>query len=95
MKSQTVVFFVSVPFFQFDHKVDGLGIFYTLYTKKGFYVNNTDTPKLNKVSCNIRSGAYQRHIADLSQFHHIVADKTVSPFDQFQGSLAFSYAAFR
>ena len=54
MKSQTVVLLVAVPLFQLDNKIDRLGILNTLNTKQGLHINNTNTTKLNKVTCDIR-----------------------------------------
>ena len=55
-QSQTVVLLVAVPLFQLDNKIHRLGILNTLNTKQGLHINNTNTTKLNKVTCNIRCG---------------------------------------
>ena len=82
MKSQTVIFLISVPLLKLDNKVDGLGILNTLYTEQCFYIDDTDTTKLNKMTCDIRRRSYQRYIADLTDLNNIITDKTVATLDR-------------
>src|SRR5699024_9302573 len=55
VKSQTVIFLISVPFLQLNDQIHRLGIFHTFHTKKRFYINDTDTAEFNKMTGNIRS----------------------------------------
>ena len=45
-QAQTVVFFLFVPLFKLDNKVDRLGILYALDTKQRLDVDDTDTAQL-------------------------------------------------
>ena len=54
MKSQTVVFLISVPLLKLDNKIDRLGILNTLDTKQCFYIDDTDASKFDKMTCDIR-----------------------------------------
>ena len=90
MKSQTIIFLISVPLLKLDNKVDRLGILNTLYTEQCFYIDDTDTTKFDKVTCDIRRRSYQRYIADLTDLNNIITDKTVATFNQLQSSLALT-----
>ena len=51
--SEPVIFLASVPFFYLDYNINLLGIFNALNTVKSLYIDDTDTAKLDKMSCNI------------------------------------------
>ena len=53
LKSESVVFFVLIPLFQFDDQVNGLGIFYGQCTKQCLDIHDADTTQFNKVFCDI------------------------------------------
>ena len=93
MQAETVIFFVSVPLFQFDNQIHRLCILNALNTKQSFDIDNTNTTKFNEMSCDIRCRAHQRHITDFTKFYNIITDKTMSSFDQFQRSLTLANSA--
>ena len=86
MKSETIVFFIAVPLFKFDDKINRLRIFNTFYTKQCLDINNTNAAKFDKMTGNIRRRAYQSDITDFTQLYNIIAYKTMSSFDQLQCS---------
>ena len=94
MKSQTVIFFISVPLFQFNNKVYRLGIFNTLNTKQSLNINNTYTTQFNEMSCNVRRRTYQGYITDFTKFNNIITYKTMTTFDQFQSSFTLTNSTF-
>ena len=49
-QAQTVVFFLFVPLFKLDNKVDRLGILYALDTKQRLDVDDTDTAQLDEMA---------------------------------------------
>ena len=61
-QAQTVVFFLFVPLFKLDNKVDRLGILYALDTKQRLDVDDTDTAQLDKVTRDIRCRSDQRNV---------------------------------
>ena len=90
----TVVFFIFIPLFQLDDKIDGLGILNTLDTEQGLHIDDTDAAKLDKMPGDIRRsippGSSSLTLADL---HHIITDKTMASLDQLQSSLALTDTA--
>ena len=93
MKSQTVVFLISVPLLKLDNKIDRLGILNTLDTEQCFYIDDTDASKFDKMTCDIRCRTYQCHITDLTDLDNIITDKTMASLDQLQSSLALTDTA--
>ena len=93
MKTKTIILLVSVPFFQFDHKVYRLSILDTFYTEKGLYINDTDAAKLDKMSRNVRCRTYQSYVTYFTKFYYIITDQSMPSLDQLQGSFAFTDTA--
>ena len=93
MKSETIIFFIAVPLFKFDDKINRLRIFNTFYTKQCLDINNTDAAKFDKMTGNIRCRAYQSDITDFTQLYNIIAYKTMSSFDQLQCSFTLTNTA--
>ena len=92
--AQAVVFLALIPLLQTDHHVDGLGILDALHAEQGLHVNDPDAAELNEIFGDIGSGAHQGLVAHLPDLHHVVAHQPVAPFDELQGRLALSDAAF-
>src|SRR5699024_2044765 len=63
------------------------------HTEKSLYIYDSNTSQFNKMPGDIRSGTYQRYIADTTYLHNIIADKTMSSLNQFQSGLTLSDAA--
>src|SRR5699024_6899510 len=91
--SKTIIFLIPVPLFQLDHQINGLCVLYTFHTEKSLYIYDSNTSQFNKMPGDIRSGTYQRYIADTTYLHNIIADKTMSSLNQFQSGLTLSDAA--
>ena len=90
MQSKTIVFLVSVPLLKLDHEIDRLGILNALNTEQCFYIDDTDTTKFDKVTCDIRRRSHQCYVTDLTDFNNIITDKTMTSLDQLQGCLALT-----
>ena len=93
MKSQTVVFLISVPLLKLDNKIDRLGILNTLDTEQCFYIDDTDASKFDKMTCDIRCRTYQCLITDLADLHNIIRHQTMASLNQLQSSLALTDTA--
>ena len=93
MKSKPVIFFVPIPLFKFDNKVNRLCILNTLYTKQCLDINDTDTTKFNKMTGNIRCRSDQSNVTDFTKFYDIITYKTMTTLDQFQSGLALADSA--
>lgn len=85
LEAETIVFLIFIPFFELNDHIDGLGIFYTLDTEQGLYVNNTDPANFDEISCDIRGGTDESLIADLANLHNVITYETVSTLDELQG----------
>ena len=93
LQPQPVIFLILVPVLQPDHQIDALGILDAGYAEQGLDVDDADAAQLNEMLGDVRRGADQRIVADLSDLHHIVGNQAVSSLDQLQGRLRFSDAA--
>ena len=94
MKSQTVILLVAVPLFQLNNQVYRLGILNALNTEQGLHINDTNTAKLNKMTCDIRCRTNQCNITYLTKLYNIITYKTVTTLDQLKGSLALADSTF-
>ena len=94
LHTQTVIFSVLVPLLQLDDKVNRLGVLHALHTEQGLYINDADAPQFDKMLGDVRGASNQGIIADPAYLHHVIRHQTVSPLNQFQGSLALADAAF-
>ena len=93
MQTETVVFFVAVPLFQFDDKVNRLRILDALNTEQRLDIDDADATKLDEMTRDIRRRADQSDVTDFTQLYNIIAYQTVSTLDQLQCSLTLADAA--
>ena len=93
MQTETVIFFVAVPLFQFDDKVYRLGILDTLNTEQRFDIDDTDASKLDKMPRDVRRRSDQSDVTYFTKFYNIITYQTMPTLDQLQCSLTLADAA--
>ena len=93
MQTETVIFFVAVPLFQFDDKVYRLGILDALNTEQRLDIDDADASKLDEMSRDIRRRSDQSDVTYFTKFYNIITYQTVSTLDQLQCSLTLADAA--
>ena len=89
-QSEPVILFLSAPVFQRDHQIDILRLSDTLHTKHRLNIYDTDSPKFDEMSCNIRCRTHQCLITDLADLNYIICHQTMTSLNQFQSGLAFT-----
>ena len=87
LQAETVIFLVLIPLLQLNNNVNVLRIANTGNTEQSLYIDDSDSPELDKVLGDIRCRAHQGFLGNLADFHNIIADKAVSSFDQLQRCL--------